>query len=473
MTWSAIGGYGSDENKTAGVNLKIYQPGTSISAGSVIVVIIACDNTQTTDGESSTVTSVIGTHSGTFTKALEYTNGAGAAAAGVTCGLWYKRLTSTLGAGDDEIDITFPSSVVAKATYAYIFSTTTSHCNVAFVYGSANDVDPASMGISGLPSREYLFIRAVATERGNYDFVPSTNYTPFGQNTTTSGGDQTDVAIAAEYRIVTTTGGTTDPSTGTPESASVYAAFMDVPNVVPVNVTGVSGTTNLGTATTGVRQRPTATGISATASIGSVTQSGKANHTITGTGFPATASLGTATAKTNVSPTVTGVQATASLGVASSGAAFSAALTGVSSTGEVGSTTQTGTANITLSGVAGTTSLGTIFGSVPNVAVLSGFGVTASLGDVVARANSVTSASGLSAMASVGVVNALTGTVAIPSYPAAMALSIGAVTAVQANTRVAIELSGMSMSLGTIGIRAWGLVNDNAPAAWAEIQTEE
>lgn len=474
MTWSAVGGYGSDQNKDIGVDLTIFQPDTAVAAGSVIIVTVACDNTQTTDGVSNTTSSVIGNHSGTFTKALEYTNGAGAQAEGVACSIWYKRLSTTLAAGTDEITITFPSSLAAKAAYAYIFSNTGGFCNLAAAVGSANDVDPAAMTISGLTSREYLFIRAVATERGNFGYSPSTSYIAFGQNTTTSPGTDTDVAIGAEYRILTATGDTTDPTTGLPESASVYIALYDTTSSLTVNVTGVSATGSLGTITTGAANRPAATGVSATGSVGAVSISGKGNVTVST--VVASGLLGTATSKVNKSTAVTGLAATASVGSVVAANTISVPVTGVAAASAVGSTTQSGKGNVTPTGVSASGAVGSILGSVPNIALLTGLAASTSLGTIAISARASTTVTGTQASALLGSVGNVSGTAIFPLAIGAATGHVGAVTPYQPNTKVAINdlsLSGMRLSLGAVGVRAWGLVNDSGPGAWNDIQTME
>lgn len=246
MAWSAIGHYGSAQNKTSGTTLQLFQPAAAIAAGSVIVVAIAVDNQQTTDGVSTLVSSVVGSASGTFTKALEYTNGEGAPNAGVTCAVYYRYVTGTITAGADTITVTLSTAKIAKCAHSYIFSNTGSTCHVAAVSGSVSDVDPDLMTLDGLPSREYLFLRVVATERGNFGFGASANYTVILQNTTTAPGDETDVAIGGEYRIFTSTTDSTNPTTGTPQSASVYVAFMDSPGNVTTAVTGVSSGGSVG-----------------------------------------------------------------------------------------------------------------------------------------------------------------------------------------------------------------------------------
>lgn len=472
MAWSAVGGYGSGQTKVSGTTLDLYQPVTVIAAGTVIVVTIAADNVQTTDGSSALVSSVNGSYSGAFTKALEYTNGAGAAGAGVTCSVWYKRVATQIAAGNDNIVITLGSAVAARCASAYMFTNTGSTCTVAAVSGSADDVDPGVMTISGLTSREYLFVRAVATERGNYGFGASTNYTSFGQNTTTSPGDGSDVAIGAEYRILTGTGDTTDPITGTPESASVYVAFMDVAAATNADVTGVVGTGAIGSAASGIRANVAVTGVSATTGLGATTQSGKAGVTLTN--LLAYGSLGQPAYGIAIYPNVSGVSATGAVGDVGAGVSVAGPATGVSASAAIGVATGSGYATAPVSGVSATASLGAILAQQPNQFTAIGFEGITGLGSVIVTAKATSAVTGVAATTTLGQAEAIVGTVVVSPVLAAATGAVGTVGATQTNTRAfmhELNMPGAQGYVGIVGIRAWGLVNDVAPSNWTNIKT--
>lgn len=248
MALTRVGSYGSAASKTLGSTLEVFSPASAIPVGRVLLCAIASDNTATSDGPSTSVASVQGSHSGSFTRAGEYTNNASGAATGTTISLWYKYISTAIVAGDDTITVTFTSNIVAKCASVDIFNVTTPNFSVQTVTGGANDVDPAALTLSGLPSRQYLFLRADAREAGSYAFTPSTNYTDLGSNTTTDGGDETDVALGWEYRILTGTGDTTDPTMGGTQSASVYVAFRELTGHT-ITATPLSIPLNLKTAT--------------------------------------------------------------------------------------------------------------------------------------------------------------------------------------------------------------------------------
>jgi hypothetical protein len=238
MTWSVVQSYGTAQNKTSGTSIKVFSPGTyAIAVGDVLIAQIVCDNAQTTTGASSLVSSVAGTQSGTFTKAGEHTHSpTGAAADGVTVSVWYKRVTAAGTAGGDEVTFTLGTAVTAKCAGVHIFRTDQAEVNVKAFVADVATVDFDAMTLSGLPNREYLFLRNDALERGSYGYSKDLNYTSYGVNTTRDAGDTTDVATGNQYRILTATGDTCHTATtGTFDSASLFLAFIDASLIDPVS----------------------------------------------------------------------------------------------------------------------------------------------------------------------------------------------------------------------------------------------
>lgn len=247
MTWSFVQHYGSATAKSSGTSLQVFSPVDPIPSGRVLICAVACDNVQTTDGNSNLVASVVGSYSGIFTKIGEYTNGEGGAGEGITVSVWARKVLTSITGGADTITVTLNNAVTARAAYVSIFHSSTQLLSVGLVQGSANDVDPAPMTMSGLSNREWLFLRVDATERESLGYVNSTNYASLGTITTSGGASDSNVSIGAEYRIATTTGDTTDPTTGSPQSASLYIALSDAligysmpANAGSYSLTGVS-----------------------------------------------------------------------------------------------------------------------------------------------------------------------------------------------------------------------------------------
>lgn len=234
IDWVSVSNYGTANDKVASTSITVFSPALlQLTVGDVIVLAIGADNTQGADGQTSLVTSVVGNNSGAFQKAYEYTNGEGGAGLGATCSVWFKRLNSDIAPGLDEIDVFFAAPITAKVVTGYVFHTSRAIVNLVAAQGRADDIDPGSMTIGGLPSAQYLYFRAVATERNSFGFVPTAGYTVLGTDTTNDPGDpvdgtdDTNVSIGAEFKIGNpSTGDASDPTTGVPQSASVFLAFQ-------------------------------------------------------------------------------------------------------------------------------------------------------------------------------------------------------------------------------------------------------
>lgn len=226
IDWSSIGEYGTAHERAPSSSLTLFAPALMpLTPGDVVIIAVGSDNIQTVDGPSTLVNSVVGTHTGTFTKAYEYTNARGSAGAGITCSVWWKRITDFIPAGTGEIDISFASNVTAKVATSYVFHTSRARVTLAAAAGQADDAGPAAMSFSGLTSRQYLFFRAVATETGTYSFAPTAGFTVLGTDGTTIPGDINDASIGAEFRILTGTGVTSDPDTVATYASSVLLAL--------------------------------------------------------------------------------------------------------------------------------------------------------------------------------------------------------------------------------------------------------
>src|SRR5215216_618243 len=95
----------------------------------------------------------------------------------------------------------------------------------------ANDnVDAGSMTLSGLSSTEYLFWRVSANETDSSGITPTANYTADLAGSSGSGGSEKGhITVTPEYRILTATGDTSDPTLAdvSADRASIYIAFKE------------------------------------------------------------------------------------------------------------------------------------------------------------------------------------------------------------------------------------------------------
>lgn len=230
MSFSRVGSLGSANDKSAGTSIALAISAAA-EAGNLVVVIIALDNTQTTDGNTSEVSSISDSAGGnTWIKAREFCNGQGGAAAGVTVSVWYSVLTNQIN-NAGTITANFANSITASAITADEFTIGAGNTVVveATPADLANDgADPGSLTLSSLTSREYLFIRAIAGETNSTAaLTPSTGYTAFAGAQTTGGGGATNMGVRGESRILTGTGDSSDPTWTAVDCASVYIAFRE------------------------------------------------------------------------------------------------------------------------------------------------------------------------------------------------------------------------------------------------------
>lgn len=207
------------------------------SAGDLVVVVVACDNNGTGDGDTTEVSSV-SINGETGVKAVEYTNGQGSAQAGCSCSIWYKQLSGAMSAS---------STITANFTTA----TTSGDANCiqarAFTVSGGKTVSvDATNGVAGdavaLPSldctttnTECLRVRAVSietspsSEQSQIGFT-SASWSPWwvsGAIGRKTGSGTTGMSSYVEANIST---GTSANSTITytvtnQDSASAYVAF--------------------------------------------------------------------------------------------------------------------------------------------------------------------------------------------------------------------------------------------------------
>jgi len=213
--------------------------GSSLSASTtrnnVLVLAIAVDNVQTTDGNTSLVTGVTDTGV-TWNKAREFTNGQGAAAGGATIAVWWAEYgVNALGLQTgSSFAITFASAQVAKGVAGQAFSIPAGSTVALDTHAAdlANDAaDAGSITISGLTNSEHLFFRGQAMERAGVSTWTATSGwgANWGASSGTSGGSSvTNMQALNEYLIATATSATSDPTSTAVDQAGVLVALNEV-----------------------------------------------------------------------------------------------------------------------------------------------------------------------------------------------------------------------------------------------------
>lgn len=233
MGFASIGSFGSNQSAAANQasTTLTLSGGFSAAIGNLVVVIMAVDNFQTTDGDEGAVSTVTDSKGNTWIKALEWCNGQGAAQAGTTCSMWYSDITTAITSQNvDAITFNFThnTSRDASACTGWIFS---KGGNVAIEATNklAEDgaVDPGSLDAT-TTNRECLRVRGISAETNSSTAVtPTTNWTAFTGNQTNSGAAAANQAVRGEFHIST---GTTDASNpievlAAVDLSSVYVAF--------------------------------------------------------------------------------------------------------------------------------------------------------------------------------------------------------------------------------------------------------
>lgn len=231
------------------------------SANEFGLLYVGSDNTQTTDGTSSEVTSVTGGN-GTWTKLGEYTNGEGAADAGIVASLWLFVPSGSNPSGTS-FTINFANaSRAARTALLWGFNCAAGKVPQLAATPVYNAVDAAngfgSATISGLSSAARLYFRAMAKESNSTtNITPTTNFTAC--NAVRSGIQAAGVLARAEYRINTSTGETSNPTLAVAaDAASVFVALEE--GIAATNGTASGSIAFSGTATATNRTNGTASG---------------------------------------------------------------------------------------------------------------------------------------------------------------------------------------------------------------------
>jgi len=195
------------------------------------ILVIAVDNQDTGDLNSSLCSSASDAAGNDWIKAREFTNGQGGADSGATVCIFYTKAKANLSSGGN-VTVNLSTAKTAKAAAMWEFSMNSAMIlTVAAGSDLANDgADAGSMTISGLASQEYLFVRGGSVESSGTTYTVSTNYTSFTHtsSTTSGGASATNIGARGEFRILTATSSSTDPTTSASEQASTYVALNEI-----------------------------------------------------------------------------------------------------------------------------------------------------------------------------------------------------------------------------------------------------
>ena len=256
MAIASIGTGGSGANATSSTNFSFNaSPAATISGTNrFAILVVACDNTTTTDATSNDVTTVTNTRGGTWTKLAEFTNGNGAAAAGVTTAafLYDPGAAGELRSGDP-VTINFDSARVEKTASLWVFSKAAGVPIVQNATAITNGVDAAngfgSVAFTGLPSLERLYFRALGKEANSTtQITPSTSFTAITANRSSATANA--ILVRGEFRVVTATAQTSNPTLAqTGDTAGIFLALVEGTNTTLPQATRFDNTNTFFAAT--------------------------------------------------------------------------------------------------------------------------------------------------------------------------------------------------------------------------------
>lgn len=232
MTWT-FQDTKTGQSKTAGTSVGDTGFSTLPQIGDLVVVVVALDNTATTDSDSTTVSSVTDTKGNTYVKARERTNTAGGAAADGAClSIWYSNITIAWAVGN--FITANHASLTARAIVTIAFSPTNANGGTLDATTAENHTDgsdPASFSLTPAGgSREYLWIYGLAAEgpSGDTDTPDSTNGWNLAAQGATSGQSAvTNMYASAGYQIATASSKTCDWTHTARDNQQLLVAFTE------------------------------------------------------------------------------------------------------------------------------------------------------------------------------------------------------------------------------------------------------
>jgi hypothetical protein len=190
------------------------------------------------------ITSITDAAGNIWTKIAEHANSNNSAYAGSICSIYYTIASSTLLSGGTITVIYNGNASGGKAVTGFAFTLAKSTITITGINTLSDDAaDPGS--ITSNPSTgnvEHLFIRGCAGETNSTIYTPSANFTAFTHTSSQCAADvggTGPTAARGEYRIVTASSNSTDPSAVSANWASIMVAIDEGTIVRMLASTGV------------------------------------------------------------------------------------------------------------------------------------------------------------------------------------------------------------------------------------------
>lgn len=231
MAFGSVGSLGTGTSVSSGTSLA-FSPAAQLDAGNIGILIISLDNESTTDGNTSEVSSVVDSVGNTYSKLREFCNGNGAANAGATVSVWFTKATTNLTTGGT-VTVTLANTKTVKAATFWEFTIGGGNTLQVATSGAADlardATTPGSLALAGLANKEYLFIRGIGTEHRTDVVTATANHTKFTDAPADGGSAAASQTASGEWRILTGTGNTSNPSaTTTSDRATTLLALEEI-----------------------------------------------------------------------------------------------------------------------------------------------------------------------------------------------------------------------------------------------------
>lgn len=225
----SIGSIGTANSKTANQTSLVLTTNATAEAGNVVVVIVAKDNTQTTNNTSTNIT-LADSAGNTWTKVGEHTYSGGSAQDGTTTATFISQLTNQLTSGGT-ITATLGGTTTsndASAMVTWEFSLTDKTLNIPGIVkvsaGFASGTSAMTHTISGLVNKSYLWLHGAGLEQSPGGYGAPTNYTEIPDASSSGSTSATNQTAAGAFRILISTNQSISTSISA-DKAGVFAAI--------------------------------------------------------------------------------------------------------------------------------------------------------------------------------------------------------------------------------------------------------
>lgn len=232
MAFGSVGSFGTANSVASGTTLALT-PTATLEVGNLAMLVISADNIAVGTSpvaefghKISNVSSVTDTGGNTWHKLGEVA-GNQAADGGNAVALYYSIITTQLTTGST-VTVTFGTAITSKACSGWEFTIGGSSLAVERIrFRGTAASDPPSITLDDLPSREYLFFRARASETDNTSWTATTNFTGITNATADAGAAGVGSSANGEFRIVTSTSQTSDPTKTSSDGADIFIALWE------------------------------------------------------------------------------------------------------------------------------------------------------------------------------------------------------------------------------------------------------